>query len=42
MTRRAVLFEGSDRKMPDGLVKIMIWGAILFFFGAMLMGWIYG
>jgi hypothetical protein len=28
--------------MPDGMVKIVIWGAFLFFFGAMLMGWAYG
>lgn len=42
MARRAVLFEERDGKMPDGLVKIVIWGSILFFFGAMLMGWTYG
>jgi hypothetical protein len=36
------LLRESDGKMPDGLVKLMIWGSILFFFGAMLMGWTYG
>jgi hypothetical protein len=28
--------------MPDGLVKLMIFGSIGFFFGAAFLGWAYG
>jgi hypothetical protein len=36
------LLQEGCVKMPDGLLKVIIWGAIVFFFGAMIMGWAYG
>lgn len=41
MARRAVLArERAD--MPDGLVKVIIIGCVGFFFGAAIIGWVYG
>jgi hypothetical protein len=31
-----------ERTMPDGLAKVIIIGAIGFFLGAALVGWVYG
>jgi hypothetical protein len=38
--RRAVLPRSGD--MPDGLLKVTIIGALGFFIGAAIVGWVYG
>ncbi|MBU6527660.1 hypothetical protein OGR47_11785 [Methylocystis sp. MJC1] len=35
-------FGEEQADMPDGLVKVIIIGCVGFFFGAAIVGWIYG
>lgn len=35
-------FDEEQADMPDGLVKVIIIGCVGFFFGAAIIGWVYG